>query len=59
MPTNDRERAQAEALEQAYQLALELLELLDEARAAMVRPPPLPAAAAGRADNPARPAAPG
>ncbi|MGE0673237.1 MAG: hypothetical protein AB7O64_09290 [Methylibium sp.] len=59
MPTHDSERARAEALEQAYRLALELLELLDEARAAMVRPPPLPATAARRADDPARPAAPG
>lgn len=59
MPTHDSERARAEALEQAYRLALDLLELLDEARAAMVRPPPLPAAAAGRTDDPARPAVPG
>lgn len=59
MPTHGDEQARAEALEQAYRLALELLELLDEARAAMVRPPPLPAASAGRADDPARPAAPG
>ncbi len=61
MTTCETEFALAEALEQAYRLALELLDVLDEARAAMVRPPPSVASAgtAGGSDEPTRPATPG
>ncbi|KQW66266.1 MULTISPECIES: hypothetical protein [unclassified Methylibium] len=56
MPTRETELALAEALEQAYRLALELLDVLDEARAAMVRGRDLPAStcAADRPQGPAR-----
>lgn len=58
MPTYETELARAEALERAYRLALELLDVLDEARAAMVRGLDHPASsgAADRPQDPARPA---
>lgn len=57
MPQHEAELALAEALEQAYRLALELLDVLDEARAAMVRRPddPVSTCAADCHQDPARP----
>lgn len=58
MPKHEAELALAETLEQAYRLALELLDVLDEARAALVRRPddPVSTCAADRCQGPSRPA---